>query len=107
MDLMLDTLADGRKFRLLTIVDDATRECLATEVDTSLPGIRVVRVLERLVTERGYPQILVTDNGPEFTSQTFTAWAGQCGMTLHLLNLASQSRTPTSRVSTENFGTNA
>ena len=85
MDLMMDTLADGRKFRLLTIVDDATRECLATEVDTSLPGMRVVQVLERLVTDRGCPKRLVTDNGPEFTGQTCTAWAGRCGITLHFI----------------------
>jgi putative transposase len=85
MDFMLDTFADGRKFRLLTIVDDATRECLATEVETSLPGIRVVRVLERLVADRGYPKILVTDNGPEFTGQTFTTWAERCGITLHFI----------------------
>ena len=85
MDFMRDTFADGRKFRLLTIVDDATRECLATEVETSLPGSRVVRVLERLVADRGYPKILVTDNGPEFTGQTFTTWAERCGITLHCI----------------------
>jgi putative transposase len=85
MDLMMDTFADGRKFRLLTVVDDGTRECLATEVDTSLPGMRVVRVLERLVADRGCPKILVTDNGPEFTGQAFIAWAGRCGTTLHFI----------------------
>ena len=85
MDFMMDTFADGRKFRLLTIVDDATRECLAAEVETSLPGRRVVRVLERLVADRGYPKTLVIDNGPEFTGQTFTAWAGRYAVTLHFI----------------------
>jgi len=85
MDFMLDTFADGRKFRLLTVVDDATRACLATEVDTSLPGMRVVQVLGRLVTDRGVPKLRVTDNGPEFTGQTFTAWAGRCGLALYFI----------------------
>jgi putative transposase len=55
MDFMADTLADGRPFRLLNIVDDFTRECVAMEVDRSLPGARVVRVLERLLALRGLP----------------------------------------------------
>ena len=66
MDFVSDALTDGRKFRSLNIVDDFNRECLAAEVDTSLPGARVVRVLERLRELRGLPQILVMDNGPEF-----------------------------------------
>jgi putative transposase len=63
MDFMIDTLADGRPFRTLNIVDDFTRECLAIEVDRSLPGARVVRVLERLRDEIGLPHTIVTDNG--------------------------------------------
>jgi putative transposase len=63
----------------------ASKEKFATE-PTSLPGIRVVQVLERLVTDRGCPKLLVTDNGPEFTGQTFTAWAGRCGITLHFID---------------------
>jgi putative transposase len=55
MDFMSDTLGTGRVFRTLNVVDDFTRECLTIEVDTSLPGLRVVRVLERLAAERGLP----------------------------------------------------
>ena len=66
MDFVADGLGDGWKFRSLNIVDDYSRECVAAEVDTSIPGGRVVRVLERLSELRGLPQILVTDNGPEF-----------------------------------------
>jgi putative transposase len=63
MDFMVDTLADGRGFRTLNIVDDFTLECIAIEVDRSLPGRRVVRVLDRLAETIGLPDILVMDNG--------------------------------------------
>jgi putative transposase len=82
MEVMTATGADGRTFRLLTIVDDATREWLASEVEASLPGRRVVRVREHLVTGRGCPKTLATGHGPEVTGQACTAWAGQRGMTL-------------------------
>ena len=75
MDFMHDTLADGRKFRTLNIVDVYTRECRAIEVDTSLGGQRVVRVLERLREEHGIPERLLMDNGPEFTGKALDAWA--------------------------------
>ena len=66
MDYVADGLIDGRKLRALTIVDDFTRECLAIEVDTSLPGSRVVAVLERLRDIRGLPASITVDHGPEF-----------------------------------------
>lgn len=75
MDFMSDQLADGRKIRLLNVVDDFTRECLAIEVDTSLSGWRVTRVLDRLVRRHGHPQRLVMDNGPEFTGKALDRWA--------------------------------
>jgi putative transposase len=75
MDFMVDTLADGRGFRTLNIVDDFTRECVAIEVDRSLPGARVVRVLERLADTIGLPRVLVSDKGPEFAGRTLDAWA--------------------------------
>jgi putative transposase len=62
MDFMRDTFASGRAFRTFNVVDDATRECLAIEVDRSLPGARVVRVLDRLLATRGRPQVIVCDN---------------------------------------------
>ena len=63
MDFTTDTLADGRNFRTLNIVDDFTRECVAIEVDRSLPGLRVTRVLDRLHAAIGLPQTIVVDNG--------------------------------------------
>jgi putative transposase len=75
MDFMSDQLADGRRIRTLNVIDDHTRECLATEVDTSLSGHRVCRVLDRLVAERGHPKRILTDNGPEFTSKALDRWA--------------------------------
>jgi putative transposase len=80
LDFMSDQLADGRRFRLLNVVDDFTRECLAVEVDTSLTGQRVTRVLERLRAVRGLPERLVSDNGPEFTGQAVDSWAYQRGV---------------------------
>ena len=74
MDFVHDTLADGRKFRTLNIVDVYTRECRAIEVDTSLGGQRVVRVLERLQEEHGIPDRIMLDNGPEFTGKVLDAW---------------------------------
>ena len=82
MDFTLDTLADGRAFRTLNIVDDYTRECVAIEVDRSLPGLRVTRVLERLRATYGLPQSIVLDNGPEFAGRTLEAWAYAAQVTL-------------------------
>lgn len=85
MDFLTDELARGRRFRLLTIVDDYTREALAIEVDTSLPGERVRRVLEQLVESRGRPEWIVTDNGPEFTGRVLDQWAFEQGVRLHFI----------------------
>jgi len=68
IDYMNDSLWDGRRFRLLNIMDDFNREVLALEADTSLPALRLVRVLERLKEERGLPEMIRVDNGPEFIS---------------------------------------
>jgi putative transposase len=86
MDFMRDTLADGRVFRTLNIVDDYTRECLAIEVDTSLPGARVVRVLERLAAAGRRPLHLVVDNGPEFVSKAVDRWAARSGVNLRFID---------------------
>jgi putative transposase len=75
IDFMSDQLADGRKIRLFNVVDDFTRQCLAMEVDTSLGGWRVTRVLDRLVARHGHPQRIVMDNGPEFTGKALDRWA--------------------------------
>jgi putative transposase len=75
LDFVSDTLSDGRRFRILCIVDDFSRECLATVVDTSLGGVRVVRELEHLGFERGTPRVIVSDNGTELTSCAVLRWA--------------------------------
>ncbi|MFH1998042.1 MAG: IS3 family transposase, partial [Planctomycetota bacterium] len=75
MDFVADSTCHGRKFRILTIVDDFTRECLATVVDTSLTGKRVVLELEMIVEARGLPKGIRIDNGPEFIGRALDAWA--------------------------------
>ena len=77
MDFVHDQLASGQRFRTLTVVDNFTRECLALEVDTSLPSLRVIRVLEQIAEHRALPQVIRTDNGPEFTSRRFLSWSVQ------------------------------
>ena len=74
MDYVSDSLASGRTIRTLTIVDTFTRECLAMEVDTSLPGTRVRRVLEQLAQQRLRAEEIRVDNGPEFVSRAVSAW---------------------------------
>jgi len=85
LDMMSDSLADGRRFRMLNIVDDFSRECVSIEVDTSLPGARVVRVLERLSEFRPLPKTIVTDNGPEFTSKAMLLWSEERDVRIHFI----------------------
>jgi len=75
MDFIVDGLATGRMVRILSVVDAYTRECLALEADTSLGSGRVTRVLERVINERGRPDNVRSDNGPEFTSRRMIGWA--------------------------------
>lgn len=83
IDFMRDTLSNGRVIRTLNVVDDATRECLAIEVDTSLSGDRTSRVLDRIAQDRGaYPHRIVLDNGPEFTGKVMDQWAYLKGVEL-------------------------
>ena len=85
MDFLQDALATGRKVRTLSIEDAYTREMLAIEVDTSLPALRVVRVLDKLRLERGLPVRIVIDHGTEFTSKTLDQWACANKVTLHFI----------------------
>lgn len=85
MDLVADSFSDGRRFRSLTIVDDFSRECPAIEVDTSISGARIVRVLKRLSESCNLPKIIVTDNGPEFTSRAMLVWADESDVRLHFI----------------------
>jgi putative transposase len=84
-DFMCDTLYAGKTFRTFNVIDDFNRECLAVEIDTSLTGRRLIRVFERLQLERGLPQILRVDNGPEFLSGEFVAWAETAGMMIQYI----------------------
>lgn len=86
MDFTADSLATGRSFRTLNVVDDFTRECLAIEVDTSLSGERVTRVLDRVIEARGAKATsLVMDNGPEFAGRALDAWAYRRGIRLDFI----------------------
>lgn len=85
MDFVADAMTDGRRLRAFNVVDDFTRECLAIEVDTSIPGLRVARVLERISMTRPLPKFIVCDNGPEFTGSNFDAWAHRRGVRVHFI----------------------
>lgn len=85
IDFMSDSLVDGRRFRLLNIIDDFNRECLAIEIDTSLPSMRVIRVLEHLERERGVPANIRCDNGPEFISHLLEQWCSDRQITLQFI----------------------
>jgi putative transposase len=85
LDFVSDQFTDGRRFRILTVVDDCTRECLALLADTSLSGLRVARELDRLMAERGRPQMIVSDNGSEFTLNAILAWADAARVAWHYI----------------------
>jgi putative transposase len=74
LDFVSDAIASGRSIRLLSVVDAYTRECVALEADTSFASRRVTRVLEKAIAQRGRPQRIRCDNGPELTSRHFLAW---------------------------------
>jgi putative transposase len=77
MDFVHDTLATGRGIRVLTVVDTFTRECISLEVDSSMSGQRVTRTLAAMIEQRGAPESIRCDNGPEFTSRCFAAWCAE------------------------------
>jgi len=85
IDFMSDTLVDGRRFRLFNVLDDFNRESLAIEVDTSLPSLRVIRVLNRIIAQRGKPANLRSDNGPEFISHHLQQWCEDNAITLQYI----------------------
>ena len=82
IDFVSDCVSTGRVIRMLTLVEDCTRECPAIEVDTSLGGLRVRRVLDRIASERGLPEAIVLDNGPEFRGRALAAWSEEHGVCL-------------------------
>ena len=85
LDFVHDQLATGRRFRVLNIVDDVTRECLAAVVDTSISGRRVVRELGDLIARRGAPKMIVSDNGTEMTSRAILEWTNRTGVAWHYI----------------------
>jgi putative transposase len=85
--VIIASLVKGRRFRALAIVDDYSREYPAIEVDTSLGGVRVVNVLERLSQTRGLPEVITMDNGPEFTGRHMYEWAFRHGVKLNFIRL--------------------
>jgi putative transposase len=85
MDLVADSFSDGRRFRALTVVDDFSQECPVIEVDTSISGARIVRVMERLSESGSLPETIVTDNCPKFTSRAMLAWADENNVRLHFI----------------------
>jgi transposase InsO family protein len=85
LDFMHDQFACGRRFRILNIVDDVTRECLAAIPDTSISGRRVARELTAVIELRGKPGVIVSDNGTEFTSNAMLAWAQENSITWHFI----------------------
>ena len=85
LDFVSDAMTDGRRFRVLCIIDDHTRECLALMVDTSISGFRVTRELNLLLKRLGKPQSIVSDNGTEFTSQAILRWCQETNIDWHYI----------------------
>jgi putative transposase len=85
LDFVSDALASGRRFRVLAVVDDFTRECLALVADTSLSGLRVGRELDRIMALRGRPAMIVSDNGTELTSHAMLRWQQERGIAWHYI----------------------
>ena len=84
-DFMSDALLNGRRFRTFNVVDDFNRQALHIEIDTSITSMRLVRIFERLKLEHGLPQVLRTDNGPEFLGEAFASWAKNAGMAIQYI----------------------
>jgi putative transposase len=85
LDFLSDAFAEGRRFRILAVVDDFTRECLALIADTSLPGLRVVRELEAIIARRGRPAMCVSDNGTELTGMAILRWSQETRVEWHYI----------------------
>ena len=85
LDFASDAMAEGRRFRILAVVDDFSRECLCLVADTSLGGLRVARELDGLVARRSRPTMIVSDNGPEFTSMAILRWSQEVRVDWHYI----------------------
>jgi putative transposase len=107
LDFVSDALADGRRFRILAVVDDFSRECLTLVADTSLSGVRVARELDRVMARRGRPLGCVSDNGTELTSDTILKWSQNRQVEWHYIAPGSRSRMPLWKASMAACATNA
>ena len=85
MDFVSDALSNGRRLRLLPIIDTYTKECFKIETDTSIGGRRVAAILSQIASMRGLPEHIIIDNGPEFISNALDAWAYERGIKLHFI----------------------
>ena len=85
LDFVADQLESGRRLRMLTVVDDYDRSCVGIVADFSLSGQRVARELDRMIAERGKPTMIVSDNGPEFTSNAMLRWSAESGIDWHFI----------------------
>ncbi len=86
LDFTQDAVSNGRKFRTANLKDDCTRECLAIDVALSLPGSKVVEMLERVAHERGFPDVITLDNGPELRGRALDGWAHDNGVQLYFID---------------------
>ncbi len=98
-DFVSDQLADGRRFRILNVIDDYSRECVGQIVDTSISSLRVSRLLDQLKYTRGLPKVIVSDNGTEFTSKAMFFWSQETNVKLHFI----QPGKPTQNAFVESF----
>lgn len=99
LDFVSDAFTDGRRFRILTVVDDFTKENVALVPDTSISGLRVTRELDQAIAERGQPKTIVSDNGTEFTSMAILKWVQDNGIDWHYI----QPGKPTQNAFIESF----
>lgn len=99
LDFVSDQLASGRRFRVLNVVDDYSRECIGQLVETSISGERLARFLEQLAQQRSRPPVIVCDNGPELTSKAMFFWARQHQVRIHFI----QPGKPTQNAFVESF----
>lgn len=99
LDFVHDQLADGRRMRVLNIVDDYSRVCVGQLVDTSISGLRLTRYLDELAATRSLPKFIVMDNGPELTSKAMFFWSQRTGVKLHFI----QPGKPTQNAFVESF----
>jgi len=85
MDFMKDALSTGRKLKVLPIIDEYTKKCFRIEVDTSITGLRVARILNEIALMEGLPGIIIVDNGPEFIGRALDNWAYERGVKLFFI----------------------